>query len=220
MSQSEKSEILKNHYEVYDGYRRISPKVDYMPIQIKNYANDNNGVVLNNKGDVMHYTNYRINESSRANKSYDLSMNAGFDYIEGRSNKVNTSNSLEEVDIFGDRGMYSDMTPAYDFDSEGPGRGGPYITSEQYPEDYDIIFDLDWKTEPSRDRFNPKITSVNDANWDNAQLIPADYSGDEQESDGDIIDDLENVNDMVDKDIIDESISKIRKMFRRIEQFK
>jgi hypothetical protein len=33
---------------------------------------------------------------------------------------------IDEVDISGSQGIYGDMDPAYDFDSEGPGKGGPY----------------------------------------------------------------------------------------------
>jgi hypothetical protein len=33
---------------------------------------------------------------------------------------------LEEVDISGVQGLYGDMKPAYDFDSDGPGSAGPY----------------------------------------------------------------------------------------------
>jgi hypothetical protein len=33
---------------------------------------------------------------------------------------------LDEVDISGSQGIYGDMKPAYDFDSDGPGSAGPY----------------------------------------------------------------------------------------------
>jgi hypothetical protein len=46
---------------------------------------------------------------------------------------------MDEVDISGSQGVYGDMDPAYDFDSEGPGKAGPYQefsyegeTDEQY----------------------------------------------------------------------------------------
>ena len=46
---------------------------------------------------------------------------------------------IDEVDISGSQGIYGDMDPAFDFDSEGPGKGGPYQefsyegeTDEQY----------------------------------------------------------------------------------------
>jgi hypothetical protein len=33
---------------------------------------------------------------------------------------------VDEVDVSGSQGIYGDMDPAYDFDSEGPGKAGPY----------------------------------------------------------------------------------------------
>lgn len=33
---------------------------------------------------------------------------------------------IDEVDVSGSQGIYGDMDPAYDFDSEGPGKAGPY----------------------------------------------------------------------------------------------
>lgn len=36
------------------------------------------------------------------------------------------ADEMDEVDISGSQGVYGDMEPAYDFDSEGPGKGGPY----------------------------------------------------------------------------------------------
>lgn len=46
---------------------------------------------------------------------------------------------IDEVDISGSQGVYGDMDPAFDFDSEGPGKAGPYQefsyegeTDEQY----------------------------------------------------------------------------------------
>jgi hypothetical protein len=36
------------------------------------------------------------------------------------------SEDIDEVDVSGSQGVYGDMDPAYDFDSEGPGKAGPY----------------------------------------------------------------------------------------------
>lgn len=36
------------------------------------------------------------------------------------------SDEIDEVDVSGSQGIYGDMDPAYDFDSEGPGIAGPY----------------------------------------------------------------------------------------------
>jgi len=36
------------------------------------------------------------------------------------------ADEIDEVDVSGSQGVYGDMDPAYDFDSDGPGKGGPY----------------------------------------------------------------------------------------------
>ena len=47
------------------------------------------------------------------------------------------SDEIDEVDVSGSQGIYGDMDPAYDFDSDGPGSAGPYQTSS-YNEDEDM----------------------------------------------------------------------------------
>jgi hypothetical protein len=47
------------------------------------------------------------------------------------------SDEIDEVDVSGSQGIYGDMNPAYDFDSEGPGKAGPYQRSS-YNEDEDF----------------------------------------------------------------------------------
>ena len=37
---------------------------------------------------------------------------------------------LDEIDVSGVQGVYGDMDPAFDFDSEGPGKAGPYQHSQ------------------------------------------------------------------------------------------
>jgi hypothetical protein len=36
------------------------------------------------------------------------------------------ADEIDEVDVSGSQGIYGEMDPAYDFDSDGPGKGGPY----------------------------------------------------------------------------------------------
>jgi hypothetical protein len=44
---------------------------------------------------------------------------------------------IDEVDVSGSQGTYSDMEPPYDFDSKGPGKAGPYQRFS-YNEDEDM----------------------------------------------------------------------------------
>ena len=47
------------------------------------------------------------------------------------------SDEIAEVDVSGSQGIYGDMDPAYDFDSDGPGIAGPYQRFS-YNEDEDM----------------------------------------------------------------------------------
>jgi hypothetical protein len=54
---------------------------------------------------------------------------------------------IDEVDVSGSQGIYGDMEPAYDFDSEGPGKAGPYQRfSYNEEEDDDFGGDEDMET--------------------------------------------------------------------------
>lgn len=78
-----------------------------------------------------------------------------------------SDDELDEAnDISGVQGIYGDMEPAYDFDSEGPGKAGPYQRSswsEQYDgEDEDVYWEKD--LEPGEldldlTKFNPEDKS-------------------------------------------------------------
>ena len=55
------------------------------------------------------------------------------------------SDEIDEVDVSGSQGIYGDMDPAYDFDSDGPGIAGPYQRfSYNEDEDEDDSEDDEW----------------------------------------------------------------------------
>ena len=63
ISPEEKSDILSKHREIYNGYKTMLPQVsNTQPLYVQDYANDKNGLVVNNKGEVKQYTNMGINE--------------------------------------------------------------------------------------------------------------------------------------------------------------
>jgi hypothetical protein len=74
---------------------------------------------------------------------------------------------IDEVDVSGSQGIYGAMDSAYDFDSEGPGKGGPYqefsyeseMDEEEEWEEIDEDLQEDFKTQKNKikemfDRFN------------------------------------------------------------------
>ena len=63
MSQAERNTILDQHKKVYDGYvTTYGQQINQQPLYIQDFANDKEGLVVNNRGDVKTYTNMRINE--------------------------------------------------------------------------------------------------------------------------------------------------------------
>ena len=132
LSPSEKSDILDQHRQIYNGYKTMLPQVsNTQPLYTQDYANDKNGITVNNKGEVKHYMNFGINEQveksqvcnecgsgymeegvcNECGSSYmeeetghlddiynveDFDPKAGFDYIEGPSNDVDTFEGMHK----------------------------------------------------------------------------------------------------------------------------
>lgn len=296
MSTDEKSNILDQHRQIYNGYQAMQPKVsNTQPLYVQDFAKDKNGVTMNNKGVVTHYTNVGINEQVEKSKvcnecggmmyegecsecgsgmmyesaecsecggmmyegecsecgykgqmdeetghlddiynQEDLNLKHGdFDYVEGGGNDYGTfegmhhmkeqaddyvnyednldeqggnaddmdvddvetaynfdsngpmdggdtypvteegnmdepeitydamesafndEEEMDEQDISGVQGIYNDMKPAFDFDSEGAGKAGPYQHSQYEGED---DFDED-ELEVNFDEFDPRDKS-------------------------------------------------------------
>ena len=65
VSNEERENILNRHKEVYNGYKTLNPHPveNEQPLYIQDFANDKDGLVVNNKGEVKAYTNVGINES-------------------------------------------------------------------------------------------------------------------------------------------------------------
>jgi len=219
LSPSEKSDILDQHKHVYNGYKSMLPQVsNTQPLYVQDYANDKNGITVNNKGEVKHYTNFGINEQvskesmcecggmmyegvcNECGSSYmeegtnegsgesemcecggmmhegvcnecgsgymeeetghlddiynveDFDPKAGFDYIEGSSNDVDTfekkhkklskNGEMEEQGGNAADMDVDDVDSAFDFESEGPGMGDSYpVTEEGNMDDPEITYD-------------------------------------------------------------------------------
>ena len=59
----ERQNILDQHKNVYDGYVTNYAKPNEQPLFVQDFANDKNGITVNNKGEVKRYTNVGINEN-------------------------------------------------------------------------------------------------------------------------------------------------------------
>jgi hypothetical protein len=72
------------------------------------------------------------------------------------------ADEIDEVDVSGSQGIYGDMDPAYDFDSEGPGKAGPYQTSSYNEEEMEDEeeFEIDEDLQESFHNQKNKITEM------------------------------------------------------------
>ena len=109
MTNEEKSNILDQHKEVYDGYVTQYAQSNEQPLYTQDFANDKQGLTVNNKGVVTAYKNMNINEMKHDGKSTGLFSDEEEEYNEGyisAGTEYAPEESFEEVeeqlDMIGD----------------------------------------------------------------------------------------------------------------------
>jgi hypothetical protein len=104
---------------------------------------------------------------SDVKSAYDFESNGPMDG--GDSYPVNEyepmesafSDEIDEVDISGSQGVYGDMDPAFDFDSEGPGKAGPYQEfSYESEEDEDMDDEMEEIDEDLRENLKNQKNKI------------------------------------------------------------
>ena len=124
MTNEERSNILDQHKEVYDGYVTQYAQSNEQPLYTQDFANDKEGLTVNNKGVVTSYKNMHINEMKHDGKSTGLFSDEEEEYNEGyisAGTEYAPEESFEEVeeqlDMIGDG--EDDLTNGtVDFDDE------------------------------------------------------------------------------------------------------
>jgi hypothetical protein len=72
MTNEERTNILDQHKEIYDGYVTQYANTNEQPLYVQDLANDKNGITVNNRGEVGEYRNMNINEMRFDGKSTGL----------------------------------------------------------------------------------------------------------------------------------------------------
>jgi hypothetical protein len=104
MTNEEKSNILDQHKEIYDGYlTSYAQQPNERPLYVQDFANDKEGLTVNNKGEVTVYKNMGINEMKHDGKSTGLFSNEEEEYNEvveyiSPGSQFVPEESFEEVD--------------------------------------------------------------------------------------------------------------------------
>jgi hypothetical protein len=124
MTNEERDNILDQHKEVYDGYVTQYSQSNEQPLYTQDFANDKEGLTVNNKGVVTTYKNMNINEMKHDGKSTGLFSDEEEEYNEGyisAGTAYEPEESFEEVeeqlDMIGD-GEYDLPNGTVDIDDE------------------------------------------------------------------------------------------------------
>jgi hypothetical protein len=76
------------------------------------------------------------------------------------------ADEIDEVDVSGSQGIYGEMDPPYDFDSEGPGKAGPYQRSSyneeevEDEEEFEIDEDLQESFHNQKNKINEMMSRM------------------------------------------------------------
>ena len=87
MTNEERTNILDQHKEIYDGYVTQYANTNEQPLYVQDLANDKNGITVNNRGEVGTYRNMNINEMKHDKKHTGL--------FSGET----TENSIDEMEL-------------------------------------------------------------------------------------------------------------------------
>ena len=82
MTNEERNNILDQHKEIYDGYVTQYAQSNEQPLYTQDFANDKEGLTVNNKGNVSSYKHMNINEMKHDGKSTGLFSDEEEDYNE------------------------------------------------------------------------------------------------------------------------------------------
>ena len=112
MTNEERTNILDQHKEIYDGYVTQYANTNEQPLYVQDLANDKNGITVNNRGEVGTYRNTGINEMKHDGKNTglfsgetteDLVDEMELDTIgDGSDDLKNGTVDFEDDDIFDD----------------------------------------------------------------------------------------------------------------------
>jgi len=64
VTKEERENILDKHKSVYNGYATNQSVDNIQPLYVQDFANDKNGITINNKGTISQYKNMNINEEN------------------------------------------------------------------------------------------------------------------------------------------------------------
>jgi hypothetical protein len=145
MTNEERNNILDQHKEIYDGYvTSYAQPEKNQPLYTQDYANDKEGVTVNNKGEVSSYKTMKINEMHADGKSTGLFSNEE-PKEQGHISPGSQYEPEESFESEEDEGHYVSMGEQLDMIGDGDDdlEHGTFEDDEDFEELEDELFNDD-----------------------------------------------------------------------------
>ena len=194
MNKEEKESILDKHKQVYDGYVTQYIKPNTHPLFVQSYANDKNGITVNNRGEVGQYRNTNINEDIFSGAKFepeetfeDMYVSSGLkkDMIADREDHMEHGTFDEDGDklfkvCVACRGMGFDDITGMDCDKcHGSGCGDFSYDEDVEEEDMNEpeIFDFEVEDSDEMDNIKIDLEKLRTAGADLPELLSCEGNG-------------------------------------------
>lgn len=214
---SERKNILDQHKSLYDGYVTQYGQNNQQPLYVQDFANDKEGITVNNKGEVKTYTNIGINES---HSGLDMIGDGEDDMINGTVNIGDETNWEDEDIEYISLGLDGECTECGEMEE-----GWDDHRMKRHFDDYS----------PENYRKLPKIFEPGMSDFEGTRLVGPEMDDDFEQYDDNYNDDFnydedddfdplmeDEFSNEVDEDILPELTQKINEsldMFKRFKKY-